>query len=126
MADDARIFRRQLKEIIEKNPKTYGKILRGQKYNDIRKWIFAVTDFTLSGYSLKCRCYWILNGMSDFPKCHNPACKNKSLAFIDFKTGFRKYCCRKCAAEAGVTDPTPAGNTVYRKYIIKHGEWPSF
>lgn len=44
--------------------------------------------------------YWLINDLSDFPCCKNPEC-NKKLNenhFINFNTGYRQFCSKKCKA----------------------------
>lgn len=77
----------QLKEIIEHNPKLFGKILHGtgcyktcyradRDKRSLLQWILAMTSKLCEKHSLGTRCHWILNGLVDFPVCE--VCGKKS------------------------------------------------
>lgn len=98
----------ELKEIIERNPKLFGKILHGtgcyktcyradRDKRSLLKWILAVTSKLSENHSLGTRCYWILNGLVDFPVCE--ICGKKSnyeKMDVNVFKGYPLGCSNKC------------------------------
>ena len=60
----------KLKFLIQKQPSNYKLFLTNPKYNlqDLFNWIENYND-KLKNNQLKTKIYWILNGLTDFPKC---------------------------------------------------------
>jgi len=59
-----------LLDIVNNHSKTYGKIITKNSEHELYRWIIDVTSYAISeDYPLKLRCYWIINGMEDFPIC---------------------------------------------------------
>lgn len=72
-------------------------------HSQLRNWINAQLPLLQDPiYTMSTKCYWILHGITDFPKCTNERCKNynTSKAFIGknvkLSIGYSRFCNRKC------------------------------
>lgn len=92
----------KLKEIVANNPVNYREVLLAKRYDYkyIVDYIEENTPLLRNPvYSLTTKIYWILNGLTDFPKCQNPNCSNKIGIGknASLKNGYKmKYCSRSC------------------------------
>lgn len=106
-------YDKQLKDIVETYPTSYGKILKSKgfkgRYEDrsyLIDYIYACTknlidtdDFT---YSLKTRIYWTLNKIESFEDerthCQQPECKKpiEKWNIVNLCLGYKKTCCKEC------------------------------
>ena len=104
--DNSRLFI-QLKNLIENNPHGYiNKIRLGNEYIGLKKWINDMLP-SLSDdiYQISTKCYWILNGLKDFPRCKvcgntldKDHVKSKRTLNVGVFTGYGTYCSCDCAA----------------------------
>ena len=67
------------------------------KYAYILKWIDEILPEKTRCLCTKEKCWWILHGLDDFPKCHACGKTIGSQQFINITRGYRTYCCVKCA-----------------------------
>lgn len=92
----------KLREIVTNNPVNYGEILLSKRHNYkyIIDYIEENTPLLKDPiYNLTTKIYWILNGLTDFPKCKHPNCSNKIGIGkrASLKNGYRmQYCSRSC------------------------------
>ncbi len=106
-------YDKQLKDIVETYPTSYGKILKSKgfkgRYEDrsyLIDYIYTCTknlidtdDFT---YSLKTRIYWTLNKIESFEDerthCQQPECKKpiEKWNIVKLCLGYKKTCCKEC------------------------------
>ena len=94
-----------LKDLLEKNPTSYQKILSGKNYVEVNQWLYDSTPKLQDQiYSNSTRIYWILNDLTDFPKCLNQNCNNKIGIGKNIKTstGYQLYCSRSCSANSNL------------------------
>ena len=60
------------KRFVEKHPEYIP------PYKDLYDWINDVVPLLNdSQYYISTKCYWILNGLTDFPTCASKGCNNK-------------------------------------------------
>ena len=95
----------RLKEIINKHP-THA-ILYFKKDKLLYEWIFSKTQMLDNTYTLLTRIFWILNRITEFPKCENCG-KSITKNIKQLKYGYSSksghiYCCHKCATTANST-----------------------
>ena len=82
---------------------SHGKTIYNPIYDrrDIFNWITEHTPkLNNPFYSISTKCYWILNGLTDFPHCKH--C-NKQDSFINKNVGiegYKNYCSAKCMANS--------------------------
>lgn len=101
-------FISQLKEIVATG-KNWNTILTNDAYRKVKKYeelirfINNETPLLQTGeYTINTKVYWILNGLTDFPRCQNPKCnkpmkKNVRVQFDGHK-GYAKFCSYRCAS----------------------------
>ena len=107
-------YDKQLKDILEKYPTKYGKILRSKgfkgRYEDRTYLINYIYDCTKElvdtddfKYSLKTRLYWTINKIESFederthcqwPECRKPLVKTN---VVSLAGGYKQSCCNECA-----------------------------
>lgn len=105
-----------LKQIIEKNPKLFGKILHGTgcykttyRPDRDKRQLLAWIDRSLpklqsKKYTLGTKCYWILHGLVDFPVC--PICglkENYANMDINIFKGYPIGCTNRCRQKHQLT-----------------------
>lgn len=115
---------KEIKQLIDKNPMNWGWLLTNvKKYNYMLNYINNNTPkLQDKKYSLVTKLQWILDGLTDFPKCANPNCKNildknsaKKLTIPRYK-----FCSAKCVQEAKQHKPhSYFKKRIYRK-CTKH------
>lgn len=92
-----------LRDIMLKNPRNFTQVLTGNngKYQFLVNWIKDQTPLLSDDkHTLLTRIYWVLNGLKDFPTCHNEECRTR---FVDFNIkrlakGYPKYCSYRCSS----------------------------
>ena len=107
-------YDKELKDILEKYPTKYGKILRSKgfkgRYKDRTYLINYIYDCTKElvdtddfKYSLKTRLYWTINKIESFeherthcqwPECRKPLVKTN---VVSLAGGYKQSCCNECA-----------------------------
>lgn len=72
-------------------------ISRWPKYLELRQWIISQTPKLDNGdFTMSTRIYWILNGLTDFPKCKT--CGNPIYINASAITGYKvDHCSNRCA-----------------------------
>ena len=93
----------ELVKLINENPHKYAKKILSKctrkeykDYSHLRIWIDSMLP-QLQNYNYATKCYWIIYGIQDFPKCANEKCNNKiTQQLYSFWKGINKYCCNKC------------------------------
>ena len=89
----------RLVELVRNNPHSFFQRLNSREYSDLADWILDETP-ELSRQDVfkptwSTRCYWILNGMRDFPVC--PTCGKKyGFKNISIGSGYPGHCCNRC------------------------------
>lgn len=86
----------ELKNIIEPKYRGYTIALKSKKYRHLLNWINSSLPLLQNSfYKLSTKCYWILAGLVDFPKCLK--CNN-TLEFknVNVKVGYPQYCSNYC------------------------------
>lgn len=95
-----------LRDLVERRPIGYQKILSSSNYVEVRQWIYDyVPKLQDQIYNISTRIYWILNGLTDFPTCMRNGCDNKIGIGINVKVtaGYSSYCSKSCAAKSDLT-----------------------
>ena len=106
----------QLKQIIEKNPRLFGKILHGtgcykfayrpdRDKRQLLAWIDkCVPKLQDNKYSLGTKCYWILHGLVDFPSCSICGLKENYMTMnINILKGYPIGCTNRCRQKHQLT-----------------------
>ena len=99
-------FFNELEKLIKEKPKGYQSSLNQTK-RYLNDWMVSVIPLLSDSkiYNTATRCYWILNGLTDFPIC--PICgksenfRNKNV--LDTKKGYQPYCSRSCMQKDPLT-----------------------
>lgn len=92
-----------LYDLISNRTLSFFNLLRTKKYLFLKNWIddnlLKLKDDT---YNISTKCYWILNGLTDFPTCQYSGCKNKIGIGKNIKItkGYPSYCCQKHAQKS--------------------------
>lgn len=88
----------QIKNIVFNNIKSFGTLIRNH-HPDLLKFINDKTPLLQNEkFKISQKIHWIINGLTEFPKCKNPNC-NKSLEdhFLSINRGYQTHCCDKCS-----------------------------
>lgn len=80
------------------NSKYYGLCEKTIKNTNYDLWQ-AITDYSNLDIEFKIKFYMYENNIVEIPKCE---CGN-DVKFIDMKSGFREFCCRKCMNDSQIT-----------------------
>ena len=88
-----------LSDIINKHPKTYGGLLKGKQCTLLMAWIDEQLPLLKDDvYKASTKCYWILNGLTDFPLCQTCGLKDGYIGKnVKLAQGYHPYCCMSCA-----------------------------
>ena len=98
-----------IRYLIEKHKDNWVRLLNAkkyhEKYNGYIDWIHYKTPLLDNKkYHIKTKVYWILNNITDFPKCENSKCKHGGKILknvISVRIGYNsKYCCNGCAQQS--------------------------
>lgn len=105
--DKARVL--ELFRLISDNPIKYSAMLnaKGRKntpnqVSEPRKlyaWMNQVLPDIAKSISVKEKCYWILNGLINFPACQTCGSKLSSKHFRKLETGYSSFCKFRCYAK---------------------------
>ena len=101
-------FISQLNDIIKNGGKYWQNEIindaqrRVKKYTDLIEFINYKTPLLQDRhYLITTKIYWVLNGLTDFPRCKNPKCNKQIKKDIrvqfDGHKGYADFCCPKCA-----------------------------
>ena len=87
----------KLAKIVNDNPHSYFNLL---KTDHLQDWIDSMLPQLASGeFTLATKVYWILNGISNFPRCN--ACKKEMKKNVtSIAKGFPSFCSQKCQHES--------------------------
>lgn len=87
----------ELQQLIELYPKHYVKMLNGKNYQHLQAWIVSSLPLLNNNkYTMQTKCYWILNGLTDFPVCDNCHKKLDDKNVITVLQGYSKNCSIYC------------------------------
>lgn len=113
----------KIRSIVNEHRTQYGKFLRKPENKDLLDFINSYESEKLKNNNLQTKIYWILNGIYDFPQCHNPSCSNQVKSNVrNIFTGYGTdypTCCSSCAKK------TPEylknwGDSLEEKYGSRH------
>lgn len=101
-------FIAQLNDIIKNGGKNWQAEITNdhsrkvKKYTDLIEFINYKTPLLQDRhYLITTKVYWVLNGLTDFPRCKNPKCNKQIKKDIrvqfDGHKGYADFCCPKCA-----------------------------
>lgn len=115
----------ELKELIENYIRGFQLKLNSKcsrkeykDYSHLANWINSQLPLLNDPiYKWNTKCYWILNGLTDFPKC--PVCEKSIGENINVKinSGYLEYCSSKCAANSNKTREK-CKQTTLKKYGV--------
>ena len=102
----------KLVQLIETFPLSYGQMLRakGKKrfitthpdyippYKKLYDWINnSLPQLSSNFYKISTKCFWILNGLTDFPECAFNGCKEKFINYnVSINSAYPKFCHSHC------------------------------
>lgn len=91
----------ELKHLIENNPRCFKTLLdnkNGKRQNSVHllEWMNDVLPHEARHLRIKEKCWWILHGLTEFPKCMTCEKTIKSDQFMSIVRGYRTYCCPQC------------------------------
>lgn len=94
---------KKLKWLTDTFPRHYQNLLKLEEFNELNNWIYEQNPLLNESHTIATRVYWILNGLTDFPKCCNKDCNKpmmgnvKSVSIGYDQTGHGLiFCSRKC------------------------------
>lgn len=94
----------RLKTIINQHIYQYVKILHRKENLDLLQWINNVVNDKLSDpfYKINTKCYWILNGLVDFPICIE-CCKQIKHVNVKITHKYPQFCSQYCVRHSIIT-----------------------
>lgn len=115
----------QIREIVDAHHTQYVKFLRRPENKHLLDYIEQYEQDKLKDNNLQTKVFWILNGIHDYPKCHNPNCPHGGIVKSNVRNIFTGYgtdyptCCSACAKH------TPEylqnwGDSLEEKYGSRH------
>ena len=93
----------QIRTIVDAHHTQYGKFLRRPENKHLLDFIEQYEQDKLKDNNLQTKIYWILNGIHDYIKCHNPNCPHGGIVKSNVRNLFTGYgteyptCCSACA-----------------------------
>ena len=115
---------KNIKKIINDNPMNWAWLLSNvKKYKLLLKYINDHTPkLQHSNYSLLEKIKWILEGLTDFPKCANPNCTNilYHIKSRNLTEPIVRFCSQKCVQESKQHKPHSFFNKRKYKKCYKH------
>ena len=114
-----------IRTIVDAHHTQYGKFLRRPENKHLLDFIENYESEKLKDNNLQTKIYWILNGIHDYIKCHNPNCPHGGIVKSNVRNLFTGYgteyptCCSACAKH------TPEylqnwGDSIEEKYGTRH------
>lgn len=90
---------RQLKDIIENNPKNYCHQLSSKNYQNLTEWINSILpQLSDPFFKLSTKCVWIFNNITEFPHCKNDQCqKVLNDRNVSIRHGYGDFCSAVCS-----------------------------
>lgn len=85
----------QIKGIVDAHHTQYGKFLRRPENKHLLEFIETYESDKLKDNNLQTKIYWILNGIHDYIKCHNPNCPHGGIVKSNVRNLFTGYICSK-------------------------------
>ena len=116
-------YTEKIRSIVNEHRTQYGNLLRKPENKELLNFINSYESDKLKNNNLQTKIYWILNGIHDFPHCHNPSCSNQVKSNVrNIFTGYGTdypTCCPACAKN------TPEylknwGDSLEEKYGSRH------
>lgn len=96
----------EIAQLIQKNNVKYGSMLQatGRKNQpqiisrprQLYAWMLNVLPSNAKNLKIAEQCYWLLNGLKDFPKCKICGKSLSSKQFLNLTAGYRKCCSKQC------------------------------
>jgi len=104
-------YEAEIRDIVERNPKNYAKVLKSRGFKGrcpdrqyLVDYIYQCTPMLEDGvHAFKTRVYWTLNRLADFPLCANDSRaphRIKAANVKNLRDGYPKYCDSQCQHEA--------------------------
>lgn len=112
-------FKKELKDLVEKQPISYGKIIKSVKY----KYLFDFINYQTSllqdpFYRISTKVYWVIHDLIDFPVCKHcgKQLENKN---CQVSSGYLESCSVKCSSNStGFKEKSK--QTCLEKYGVEH------
>ena len=114
----------RLVSLIEEHPCSYGQMLRakGKKcfvekhseyvppYKELSDWINEMTPLLVDPhYHISTKCYWILHGLVDFPKCSYENCNHRFIRNnVQANGSYPRFCHKHCKCDPSTIEKRKA------------------
>lgn len=94
--DEEKSLKAELKQLIEENPNNYPTVILAKSRRYLRDYIEFKTPLLADPkFRMPTKCYWVLNDLTDFPKCKT--CGKPITSNIKITLGYSKFCSNRCA-----------------------------
>ena len=111
-----------LYQIVNENRNSFFYILKHEDKKCLLEWLNSKTPLLNTGdfeYSIGTKCFWVFNGITDFPKCERDGCSNK--IGIHKNCGIGGYDTTHCSNRCKTLDPK-VQNKIIKTVKLRYGD----
>lgn len=125
LSDKDKQLAKELYDIVNKNRNSFFFILKRKENKHLLDWLNSKTPLLNDGsfqYNIGTKCYWLFNGLQDWPRCKTPSCNKQIGICVNCGIfGYLPHCNNKCKTK------DPEVQAKIRKTCVKkyNCEWPS-
>ena len=85
----------EIKGLVEEFPDSYARMITASSRKPLMNFIISQTPLLSDrGFKISTKCFWVLNGLKDFPKCQE--CGNPLKYNVKVNRGYGSFCSQKC------------------------------